>query len=149
MGAFYKSESRNYVIPDGNGTYNVSVSDEYHQQRKSFVSGVAETLGIAAPIAGLLNKSLAATLGSPGGVTLSTLFVAIAKIDDASADPLPTGNYRVYTVTYTYSRNLNLFKRNGETIPKVYIFTETHTFYFKLSTMNLQHVFCFTHAEEQ
>ena len=70
----------------------------------------------------------------------AALYIA-KKTDSNSKDPVPTGDYTTYTITYNYEKDVNLYTRSNQHIPKRYRFTDTNKFYFTRTSLTWSYRF--------
>ena len=149
MEMYYEAEGTEYVIPVDTGTYTVVIASEHHTQRKplfpEYFDDIEFFSNFGIEIVGLLGISLKyiTELGwvkTLGPWASAALYIA-KKIDSNSKDPVPTGDYTTYTITYNYEKDVNLYTRSNLHIPKRYRFTDTNKFYFTRTSLTWSYRF--------
>ena len=117
-----------YIIPVEGGTYSVSISHEYHEQRQSLLAPIGLSFSLST-ILSSSNSAISAVLSSPGGMAVSLFFALAATIDSESKGTIPSGNYTVYRIKYTRIADVELIRRNGTRYPAKYELTYSYTYY--------------------
>ena len=149
MEMYYEAEGTEYVIPVDTGTYTVVITSEHHTQRKplfpEYFDDIEFFSNFGIEIVGLLGISLKyiTELGwvkTLGPWASAALYIA-KKIDSNSKDPVPTGDYTTYTITYNYETDVNLYTRSNQHIPKRSRFTDTNKFYFTRTSLTWSYRF--------